>query len=93
MCEHLPAYVSAPHMSGACRGWKSVGSGTGITGVCQAFVWIWNSNLGPLERTGSEESVSNLSGALSMFLKSVSMCVWPCAEYHGVCRVQLARIL
>lgn len=27
-------------------------------------------DLGPLERTGSEETVSNLSRALSMFLKS-----------------------
>lgn len=38
--------------------------------VFVSFCVDWELNLGPLERTGSEETVSNLSRALSMFLKS-----------------------
>lgn len=39
-----------------------------------ASVWIWISNLGPLERTGSEESVSNLWGPKHVFKKLVCVC-------------------
>lgn len=41
-------------------------------------------NLGPLERTGSEESVSNLSRALSMFLESQCMCVRACVHVLNI---------
>lgn len=71
MYEHLSACVSAPHICLVpAEDGKVLHPLELELLMFVSFCVDLELDLGPLERTGSEETVSNLSRALSMFLKS-----------------------